>query len=44
MCHAGFSKRKLTEDEETFWREWRGSLVLIESVKDVIEFDRKHSR
>lgn len=38
------SKRKLTEDEETFWREWRGSLVLIESVDDVIEFDKKRSQ
>jgi hypothetical protein len=33
----------LTEDEEVFWREWRGSLVLIESVADFIEFDRKRS-
>jgi hypothetical protein len=38
------SARKLTEDEETFWQEWRGSIHLIESVQDVIEFDRKRSR
>jgi hypothetical protein len=38
------SKRKLTEDEETFWRDWRGSLILIESVDDVIAFDRKRMR
>jgi hypothetical protein len=38
------SAQKLTEDEETFWKEWRGNLVLIESVADVIEFNRKHSQ
>lgn len=37
------SKRRLTEDEEAFWREWRGSLILVESVADVIEFNRKKS-
>lgn len=38
------SDRKLTADEEEFWKNWKGSIVLIESVDDVIEFDRKHSR
>jgi hypothetical protein len=37
------SRRKLTEDEERFWREWRGSVIMIESVADVIEFNRKRS-
>ena len=38
------SRRKLTEDEEEFRSTWRGSLVYIESVDDVIAFDRKHAR
>jgi hypothetical protein len=25
------------------WREWRGSIILVESIEDVIEFDRKRS-
>lgn len=33
---------KLTKDEEAFWREWLGSLLLITSPDEVIEFDRKH--
>jgi hypothetical protein len=37
------SRRKLTEDEERFWREWRGSVIMIEGVADVIEFNRKRS-
>jgi hypothetical protein len=37
------SKRRLTEDEEAFWREWRGSVILVESVAHVIEFNRKKS-
>jgi hypothetical protein len=37
------SKRRLTEDEEEFFKEWRGSLVLIESIQDVISFDRKQA-
>jgi hypothetical protein len=37
------SRRKLTDDEEQFWKEWRGNLVLIESIEDVIEFNRKKS-
>lgn len=37
------SRRTLTDDEEAFWREWRGSIVLIESVDDVVEFNRKRS-
>lgn len=35
------SARMLTPDEEEFWRDWKGSVVLFESVQDVIEFDRK---
>lgn len=35
------SGRKLTEDEETFWREWNGSIVLIQSVDEVMAFDKK---
>lgn len=33
---------KLTADEEAFWKDWLGSLLLITSVDEVIEFDRKH--
>lgn len=36
------SARKLTEDQEKFWREWKGRIILIESVYDVLEYDRKH--
>lgn len=36
------SQRRLTQPEEVFWQEWLGSLLLIESVNDVLEFDRKH--
>lgn len=36
------SKRQLTDDEEWFWKEWLGRLILIQSVEDVIAFDRKH--
>lgn len=38
------SKRLLTPQEEQFWRDWNGSLLLINSINDVIEFDRKHAR
>lgn len=37
------SERKLSEDEETFWRDWLGSVHLILSVDDVTAFDRKRS-
>lgn len=36
------SRDKLTADEETFWEGWLGSLILISSVDEVIEFNRKH--
>lgn len=36
------SKHKLTQDEEQFWRDWLGSLILITSIDEVIEFNRKH--
>lgn len=38
------SARKLTEDEEKFWAGWGGSIHLIESIQDVLEFDRKRTR
>lgn len=38
------SARKLTKDEEDFWRDWQGSVHLFESVSDVIEFERKRHR
>lgn len=36
------SRDRLTADEEAFWSGWLGSLLLITSVDEVIEFDRKH--
>lgn len=38
------SARKLTPDEEKFWESWGGSIHLIESLADVIEFNRKRIR
>jgi hypothetical protein len=38
------SKRRLTPDEETWYRNWNGSVHIIENVEDVIEFDRKRSQ
>ena len=39
------SKRRLSEDEEIFWREWLGPIYLIQSIDDVIALDRKrHQR
>lgn len=38
------SARKLTADEEEWWSSWKGSVHLIESIADAIEFDRKHSK
>ena len=35
------SKRRLTPDEEDFHAGWRGRIEVIESVDDVIEFDRE---
>ena len=35
------SDRKLTPDEEEFHREWLGSIAVIESIDDVLEFDGK---
>lgn len=35
------SRDRLTVDEESFWSGWLGSLVLITSVDEVIELDRK---
>ncbi len=32
------SQRKLTEDEQKFHDEWKGQVVIIESVDDVIRF------
>jgi hypothetical protein len=36
--------RKLTPQQEEFHREYPGSLIIVESVQDVIEFNKKHSR
>lgn len=38
------SQRKLTELEEKFFKDWLGSVHIIESVQDVIEFNRKRIR
>jgi Holliday junction resolvase len=38
------SQRKLNDKEEKFFSEWRGSIVIVENIGDVIEFDRKRSR
>lgn len=35
------SARKLSDDEDLFWKDWRGNIYLIESLEDVLEFDRK---
>lgn len=32
------SKRKLTKDEEDFFKIWRGQVCKIESVEQVVEF------
>lgn len=38
------SARKLTPCEAKFHQDWKGSVHIIESVEDVIEFDRKRSK
>ena len=35
------SKRKLTEDEENFFKTWRGHCDIIESVDETIEIIKK---
>ncbi len=35
------SKKKLSEDEEKFFREWGGSVMVVTSVDEVINFDLK---
>lgn len=34
------SKRKLTPDELEFHESWRGQIVIIESIEDVLNFDK----
>lgn len=36
------SARRMTPQEEEFFNTWKGRVVLITSVEDVIEYDRKH--
>ena len=35
------SKRKLTEDEETFHKSWRGNVHIIEYAEDAIKIIKK---
>lgn len=35
------SQRKLTDDQIKFHGAWEGSIAIIESIDDVIAFDRK---
>jgi Holliday junction resolvase len=38
------SARKLTDDQIEFHKNWNGSLIVVKSIDEVIEFNRKHSR
>lgn len=38
------SRRLMTPDEEEFFQSWKGRLLTIMSVDEVIAFDRKHFR
>lgn len=38
------SQRLFTEDEEVFWREWQGPLILVLNVQDVIAYDKKRHK
>ena len=37
------SQRQLTPDEKEFHEAWRGTVVIIESVEDVIEFSKNNT-
>ena len=37
------SQRQLTNDEKEFHEAWRGTVVIIESVEDVIEFSKNNT-
>jgi Holliday junction resolvase len=32
------SKSKLTEDEERFFREWKGDVQIIRSIEDIVDY------
>lgn len=34
------SQRQLTSDEKEFHKNWQGTIIIIESVEDVIEFSK----
>jgi len=34
------SKRQLTPDEKEFHEKWKGNIIIVESVEDVIEFSK----
>jgi len=36
------SQKQLTADEKEFHENWRGTIIIIESVEDVIEFSKNH--
>ncbi len=38
------SARKLTPDETAFHADWRGTIAILQSVDDVIAFDKKYGR
>lgn len=36
------SQKQLTADEKEFHEVWRGTIIIIESVEQVIEFSKNH--
>lgn len=38
------SKRQLTPDEKIFHENWQGEIVIIESLDDILEFHKSHSK
>lgn len=36
------SQKQLTPDEKEFHETWRGKIIVIESVEDVIDFSKNH--
>lgn len=36
------SQKQLTADEKEFHENWRGTIIIIESVEDVIKFSKNH--
>ena len=36
------SQKQLTADEKEFHESWRGTIIIIESIEQVIEFSKNH--